>query len=160
MEDSGRLIRHFLAALAYRVQKALRGAPVDFPEFNAGYGLRTPHALVRHMNGVLHYGLIVLRSGDYDYRGSLETLPWPEEVQRLHDSLAALDAELATHLTDAERLERLLQGPLADAMTHVGQLAMLRRLAGSSVSAENFIKADIRLGRLGPNQPDPLSPDG
>lgn len=153
-------VRHFLAALAYRLQKSIREAPESYWEFQAGEGVRTPRRLVWHINSVLTYALLVLQTGNYDYRTSLGDLDPEGEVARFHTTLEALDHELSsrTDLSD-ETLLRLLQGPLSDAMTHAGQLAVLRRLAGSPVKAENFIKADIRAGQVGPDQPDPVSPD-
>ncbi len=151
------LLRHFLAALAYRTQKALRDAPPDFGDFSAGSSCRTPSELVRHMTSVLGYARTFFVGGRY----------WPDaepdlasEVHRFH----AMVEDLAAHLERGHPLEgttpaRLLQGPFADAMTHAGQLALLRRLAGSPVPPENFIVASIDPGNLGPEQPRPVSPD-
>lgn len=152
--NTNEVLRHFLAALAYRLQKAIRGAPEKYWAFEPGQGVRTPRQIVRHINGVLNYGLAVLRTRALDPWIHLEDLDWKGEVERIHATLEALDAELARRgdLPDGLLL-RLLQGPLADAMTHVGQLATLRRLAGSPVRGENFIKARIRAGQLGPDQP-------
>jgi hypothetical protein len=157
MPDATRgLLRHFLAALAYRTQKALRGAPATFPAFRAGPKVRTPAELVRHMASVLGYAGTYFIGGSY----RAEELPtFAAEVARFHEVLA----DLARHLengTDCRIThEQLLQGPLADAMTHVGQLALLRRLAGSPVPPENFIYAHISPTNLGPDQPPPARPD-
>lgn len=151
------LLRHFLAALAYRTQKALRGAPAEFGSFDAGAQVRRPVELVRHMTSVLGYARTCFEGGTYR-PDPLETLD--EEVTRFHAMLTDLEAHVrkGTPLIDTTP-ERLLQGPLADAMTHVGQLAMLRRLAGSPVAPENFIVADISVENLGPEQALPTSPD-
>ncbi|HKB75602.1 MAG TPA: hypothetical protein VKC58_03340 [Myxococcales bacterium] len=152
------LVRHFLAAIAYRTQKALRGAAPSFASFRAAPKVRTPHELVRHMSGVLSYA----RSFFGDAPDPLgDMLPTFEgEILRFHGILEALGAHLAqaTPLRGAT-LEQLLQGPLSDAMTHAGQLALLRRLSGDPVPPENFRVADIRIGNLGPNQALPGSPD-
>ena len=150
------LLRHFLAALAYRTQKALRGAPEGFADFRAGAGVRTPHELVWHMTGVLGYARTLFEGGEWR-PDRLETLA--AEVRRFHQVLESLGDHLdaGTPLRDATP-ERLLQGPLADAMTHAGQLAMLRRLAGSPVAPENFLRADVRADNLGPDQPPPAAP--
>jgi hypothetical protein len=158
VEDKRDVLRHFLAALAYRTQKALRGAPPDFGGFRAAAGLRTPAELVQHMTSVLGYARTFFVGGQYrpDPLPSLEA-----EVVRFHEMLA----DLARHLKAGTRMaqgvtpERLLQGPFSDVMTHAGQLAMLRRLAGSPVAPENFIVATVDPDRLGPEQPDPVSPD-
>ena len=110
------MVRHFLAALAYRLHRAIADAPADYPSYSAGGAVRTPHALLRHINGVLHYGLVVLRTADVTYRGNLETLAWPQEIERFHRQLEEIDQELAGNIAvDSELLKRLLQGPLADA---------------------------------------------
>ena len=157
MDPSRALLRHFLAALAYRTQKALRGAPADFAGYRAGTNVRTPHELLWHMTGVIGYARTMLRGG----RFTPPRLPtFGEEIARFHDTLQALRDDFADpSLTAAITDEQFLQGPLSDAMTHAGQLAMLRRLAGSPVASENFIFADIRVENVGPAQPDPAAPD-
>jgi hypothetical protein len=152
-----RLLVHFLAALAYRTQKALRGAPEGFGEFRAGAHVRTPHELLWHMTGVIGYARTMLRGGDFA-PPRLATLG--EEIARFHATLEALrddfaDPSLEARISD----EQFLQGPLADAMTHAGQLAMLRRLAGSPVPSENFIFARVDGSNVGPEQPEPAAPD-
>jgi len=155
--ESRRLLQHFLAAIAYRTQKALREAPVGFAEFRAGPNVRTPHELLWHMTRVVGYARTMLRGGEFKPPAE-PTLDG--EVARFHATLAALHADLAADglgaaITDAQ----FLQGPLADVMTHAGQLALLRRLAGSPVPPENFIHAGIRTGHVGPDQPLPAAPD-
>jgi hypothetical protein len=150
------LLHHFLAALAYRTQKALRDAPAGFSDFRAGPNVRTPHELVWHMTGVLGYARTLFVTGEWQ-PGKLE--PFEDEVRRFHDLLEDLGRHLEAGTTlQGVTYERLLQGPLADAMTHAGQLAMLRRLAGSPVPPENFLHADIRAENLGPDQPPPVAP--
>jgi len=158
MEARRKLLNHFLAALAYRTQKALRDAPEDFGSFRAREGVRTPAELVRHMTSVLGYARTNFVGGSY-WPEPLESLN--EEIERFHEMLGLL----AQHLRNGDELlegmteERLLQGPFSDAMTHVGQLALLRRLAGAPVPPENFIVAEIAPDRLGPDQAKPVSPD-
>lgn len=158
MNDKQQLLQHFLAALAYRTQKALRDAPAGFGDFRAGNEIRTPTELVRHMTSVLGYARTYFVGGEY----------WPEplpalqdEVLRFHDMLfdIARHIEAGTLLMQGMTPERLLQGPFSDAMTHAGQLAMLRRMAGAPIPPENFIVAEIHPERLGPDQPQPRSPD-
>jgi len=158
METKRKLLNHFLAALAYRTQKALRDAPEDFGSFRAHEGVRTPAELVRHMTSVLGYARTHFVGGRY-WPEPLETLD--EEIERFHEMLGLL----AQHLRNGDAFlegmteERLLQGPFSDAMTHAGQLALLRRLAGAPVPPENFIVAKIAPDRLGPDQAEPVSPD-
>lgn len=157
MEGKQALLRHFLAALAYRTQKALRDAPRDFGTFKVGEDVRTPAELVRHMTSVLGYARTYFVGGQY----RAEAPPaLAEEVGRFHDMLG----DLARHLEQGRplsetTLEKLLQGPFSDAMTHVGQLALLRRLAGSPVPPENFIVANVDASQLGAEQPEPVSLD-
>ncbi len=157
MDEKRALLRHFLAALAYRTQKALRGAPETFGAFEAGRQVRTPKELVRHMTSVLGYARTFFAGGAY------RPEPLPDlgaEVARFHRMLGDLRRHLEadTPLRGATP-EQLLQGPFADAMTHAGQLALLRRLAGSPVPPENFVVAEIDPANLGPDQPLPASPD-
>jgi hypothetical protein len=158
MSDKRSLLRHFLAALAYRTQKALRDAPAEFADFRAADGLRTPAELVRHMTSVLGYSRTFFLGGQY----RPEPLPsLKEEIIRFHEMVEDLarHLEAGAPLLEGMTEERLLQGPFSDAMTHAGQLSMLRRLAGFPVPPENFIVAEIRPERLGVNQAQPVSPD-
>lgn len=157
MDDKRQMLRHFLAALAYRTQKALRDAPDDFADFRAAKGVRTPHELVFHMTNVIGYGRTFFVGGEYRSK----ILPsFQDEIARFHKALEAF----AEHLDLGSEFRgttprKMLQGPFADAMTHAGQLAMLRRLHGNAVPPENFIVADIDTQNLGADQPDPVSPD-
>jgi hypothetical protein len=155
--ESRRLLQHFLAALAYRTQKALRDAPDAFGEFSAGTYVRTPHELLWHMTGLIGYARTMLHGGTF-VPPRLPT--FADEVTRFHDLLAALHADLADEtLIALISDEQFLQGPLADAMTHAGQLALLRRLAGSPVPSEDFIKATIESSNVSAQQPLPAAPD-
>ena len=155
--ESRRLLLHFLATIAYRTQKALRGAPDGFAEFHAATHVRTPHELLWHMTGVIGYARTMF-TGDRFAPDRMPTLA--AEVQRFHDTLAALRADLASETLQARISdEQFLQGPLADAMTHAGQLAMLRRMAGSPVASENFIFAKIDGANVSAHQADPAAPD-
>jgi hypothetical protein len=158
VDDRRALLRHFLAALAYRTQKAVRDAPPDFGVFRAAEGVRTPAQMLCHMTSVLGYARTFFVGGQY-WPDGLPSLQ--EEIERFHEMLR----DLARHLEAGSPLlggmseDRLLQGPFSDAMTHAGQLAMLRRLAGAPVPPENFILADINPERLGPDQSEPARPD-
>jgi hypothetical protein len=157
MDDKRHMLRHFLGALAYRTQKALRAAPDDFAEFSAGNDVRTPKELVRHMTSVLGYARTFFIGGEY----RPDPLPtFRDEIERFHEMLA----DLRTHLESGTSLvglteEQMLQGQFSDAMTHAGQLALLRRLHGAPVPSENFIRAAISHKNLTSDQPDPVAPD-
>ncbi len=155
--NSRQLLRHFLASIAYRTQKALRGAPADFGSFAAGVHVRTPHELVWHMTGVIGYARTMFHGGYFE-PPRLPSLR--EETARFHETLGALHADFATPaLTAAISDAQFLQGPLSDAMTHAGQLALLRRLAGSPVASENFVFAGVDEANVGEDQPAPMAPD-
>lgn len=157
MTESRLLLQHFLAALAYRTQKALRGAPHTFANFRAGTHVRTPHELVWHMTGVIGYARTFLHGGEWA-PAKLDT--FEAEVARFHETLAALRDDFGNGaLTASLSDEQFLQGPLADAMTHAGQLAMLRRLEGSPVPSENFIHARVSRDNVSEHQPEPAAPD-
>ena len=158
IDDKREMLRHFLAALAYRTQKALRDAPAAFGEFSTGDGIRAPAELVRHMTSVLGYSRTFFVGGEY----RPEPLPsLADEIVRFHEMIqdVARHIESDTPLLEGMTFERLLQGPFSDAMTHAGQLAMLRRMAGDPVPPENFVVANISAERLGPDQSMPVSPD-
>src|ERR1051325_7491065 len=148
MESKRKLLNPFLAALAYRTQTALRDAPADFGEFGVKDGVRTPAELVRHMASVLGYARTHFIGGRYSPE-ALES--FDEEVERFHEMLGLLAQHLrnGAPLLEGMSEERLLQGPFSDAMTHAGQLALLRRLAGAPVPPEDFIVAEIEPDRLG-----------
>ena len=133
MDIKRRMLRHFLAALAYRTQKAVRGAPKGFADFKAGNGVRTPAELVRHMTGVLGYARTLFIGGSY-WHDPLTN--FDDEIARVHEMLAHLHSHLdaGTPLIGITE-EQMLQGPFSDAMTHAG----IRRLHGDPVPSENFI---------------------
>lgn len=158
MDDKRAMLCHFLAALAYRTQKALRGAPPGFGSFDAGSDVRRPAELVRHMTSVLGFSRTFFTGGTY----RPEPLPaFDDEIERFHEMIADIAGMIKSGMPMREGMtpERLLQGPFSDAMTHAGQIAMLRRLAGDPVAPENFIVADIDPTRLGSDQSEPVSPD-
>lgn len=158
MDRDRQLLRHFLAAIAYRTQKALRDAPEPYPVFSAGNRARTPVELIRHMTSLMGYVRTFFVGGSYPVKP--DPLPtFKEEVARFHEMLESVGALLASEEKCTLTPEQLLQGPFADTMTHVGQLAMLRRLADAPVAPENFIYADIRAERLSADQPPPARPD-
>jgi hypothetical protein len=157
MDEQRKLVKHFLAALAYRTQKALRDAPPEFAVFRAAPKLRTPHELIRHMDGVLGYARTFFVGGSYEVPYFPE---FSDAVAHFHETLSdlAYHLEAGTELHEIT-LKNILQGPCSDAMSHAGQLAMLRRLAGSPVPPENFIFAAVSAANLGPDQPLPVCPD-
>lgn len=146
-------LRHTLATLAYRGGKVLRGAPAGFGSFRVGGTSRTPSEILTHVCDLLDWALSLVR-GQEVWRDS-SAVVWDNDVQRFFSALGALDEHLRLPGSLGCPWTRLFQGPIADAFTHIGQLALLRRLAGSAVRGENYSKAEIVLGRVGPDQSAP-----
>jgi hypothetical protein len=147
------LLRHTLATLAYRGGKAVRNAPDSFADFHANESVRTPAQILAHIGDLMDWALSMAK-GQQAWHNS-QPLPWNEEVQRFFVSLTKLDDFLASSEPLQATPEKLFQGPVADALTHVGQIAMLRRLAGDPLKGENYYKAEIVAGRVGADQAKP-----
>lgn len=147
------LLRHTLATLAYRGGKAVRGAPPEFAGFRAGSASRTPAEVLAHVGDLLDWAFHLCR-GEHVWKSSAP-LPWEGEVARFFAGLERVDERLSADGPLGFPEEKLFQGPIADALAHVGQIALLRRLAGSPVRGENYFKADIAAGRVGPEQSAP-----
>lgn len=150
---SRELLRHTLATLAYRGGKALRDAPAGFATFQGGEKTRTPGQILAHIGDLLDWALSIAK-GKQEWHDS-PPLPWEQGTQRFFVALGSLDAYLASGETLQATPEKLFQGPIADALTHVGQIAILRRLAGGPVKGENYYRADIVAGRVGSDQAAP-----
>ena len=151
-EDKILLLRHTVATLAYRGGKALRGAPREFAQFRAGPSTRTPGEILAHVGDLLDWALS-LADGKEKWHNS-PPLEWDRGVERFFRALETFDQRLASQPLAASA-EDLFQGPIADALTHIGQIALLRRLAGSPVRGENYKRASIAVGRVGSEQAAP-----
>jgi hypothetical protein len=145
------LLRHALATLAYRGGKAVRGAPASFADYRCGDSSRTPVQILAHIGDLLDWGLSIAE-GQQKWHDS-EPLAWEEECDRFFAALKEFDDYLASDKPLHVSAEKLFQGPVADALTHVGQIAMLRRMAGAPMKGENYFVAEITVGRVGPDQP-------
>jgi len=152
-DEKRELLRHALATLAYRGGKSLRGAPAGFAEFRVAETSRTPGQILAHLGDLLDWALS-MAEGNQRWQNSAP-LPWHEEEHRFFAALQAMEDYLASGQPLGLSAEKLLQGPIADAFAHVGQIAMLRRIAGSPVKAENYFKAEIVAGRVGVEQTPP-----
>lgn len=154
VSDTGRqLLRHTVATLAYRGGKVLRGAPENFSSFTCGAGCRSAGEILAHIGDLLDWALS-MANGEKKWQDS-KPQSWDQDVRRFHAALAAFDQFLSSGQSLQAPLEKLFQGPIADALTHVGQIAILRRLAGSPVKGENYFVAEIVAGRTGPEQTPP-----
>jgi hypothetical protein len=143
-------LRHTVATLAYRAAKAMRDAPPSFAAFRAAPSARTPLEIVAHMGDLFDWAL-TLSAGAPAWHDSVPQ-PWAEECARFFAAVAAFDDVLASDHTVRYELTRLFQGPVADALTHTGQLTMLRRLHGAPIKGESYNRAEILAGRVGPEQ--------
>lgn len=150
MDDKREFLRHTLATIAYRGGKALRDAPDSFAGFRAAPTSRTPAQIVAHLGDLFDWALSIAR-GTERWNNS-EPLVWDREVARFFDTLQRLDAYLASDAPVAAPPEKIFQGAIADALTHIGQLTLLRRVAGTPIRGENYARADIVAGRVGPAQ--------
>jgi hypothetical protein len=153
VDTERQLLRHTLATLAYRGGKVVRGAPDGFSAFRAFETTRTPGQVLAHMGDLLDWALSIAR-GKQEWHDS-PPQSWALDSQRFFTALSALDEYLASGQPLESPAEKLFQGPIADAIAHVGQLAMLRRMAGTPVRGENYFRAEIAAGRVGPDQAAP-----
>jgi hypothetical protein len=147
------LLRHALATLAYRGGKAIRNAPEGFAVFHVDEGVRAPGQILAHMGDLMDWALS-MAAGKQAWNNS-KPLAWEKEADRFFAALGQFDDFLASNKVVQAPPEKLLQGPIADALTHVGQIAILRRLAGEPVKGENYYKAEITVGRVGADQAKP-----
>jgi hypothetical protein len=141
---------HALATLAYRAAKPLRDAPVDFGSFRAAEGSRSAGEILAHLGDLMDWALSLAR-GKEKWHNSKPQL-WFDDVARFFAALSAVDQQLASGAAPGVAAERIFQGAIADSLTHVGQISMLRRLAGAPVRGENYAVALIEIGRTGPDQ--------
>ncbi len=147
------LLRHTVATLAYRAGKVLRDAPPAFGGFRAGEGGRTAAEILAHMGDLFDWAL-TMADGKAVWHDATP-LPWNDEVARFFSALERFDARLATGRPLANPSSKIFAGPIADALTHTGQLAMLRRMSGAKMKGENYFVADIAAGRVGLEQAPP-----
>jgi hypothetical protein len=153
MDPKRDMLRHTVATVAYRGGKAVRGAPASFASFRAGETTRTPAAILAHIGDLFDWALSIAR-GAQAWNNSTP-LAWDDEVARFFATLQRFDDYLASDAPLACEPEQLFQGPVADALNHVGQIAMLRRIAGAPIKGENYYRAEILRGRVGAEQMQP-----
>ncbi|WP_223068352.1 hypothetical protein [Paenibacillus caui] len=141
--DASYFLRHFLAGIKYRCTKAISSAKENYPTFEVGSGVRTPLEILSHISYVLRCAQSVFNS---DTKLDVNLKSWEEEVEQFYKEIELLNKYISNGIPDRERIvEKLLQGPLSDAMTHVGQLSMIRRIAGDPITGESFFDADIKI---------------
>jgi hypothetical protein len=148
------LLRHLVATISYRGGKAFRDPPPDFASFGVGGGTRDAVGILAHIDDLLEWSLRLV-NGERAWRPQPEA-DWDAGVARFYAALAALDAYLASPEPLQFGIEEMIQGPITDAFTHIGQISLLRRCAGSAVRAEVMILSKIQAGRVGPDQEPPV----
>jgi hypothetical protein len=144
------LLRHTVATVAYRGAKAIKDAPAGFADFKASETTRTPLQILAHIGDLFDWALSIAK-GKTVWRDA-EPLAWDEESKRFFDAVKTFDDYLASDEPVADSIEKLFQGPVADALTHVGQINLLRRMFASPVRGESYYKAEIEVGRVSEKQ--------
>jgi hypothetical protein len=153
MNDARAMLRHTVATLAYRGGKVLRGASEQFATFRPFESSRTPAEILAHIGDLLDWAFHIAQSRQVWKSSS--PLPWNQEVDRFFAGLKRLDDYLGSDEPLGAPVEKLFQAPIADALTHVGQIGMLRRMAGEPIRGENYFQATIETGRVGVDQASP-----
>jgi hypothetical protein len=153
IDSKNELFRHIIATLVYRAAKTLRNVSENFATFRIDAKSRTPVEILAHMGDLIDWALSMAKGKGIWHESAPKD--WDNEVARFYDSMKQFDTYLADGTMIACPLEKLFQGPIADALTHVGQLAMLRRIAGVPIKGENYFVADIIAGRVGHQQSQP-----
>ena len=150
MSDSRVFLRHTLATVAYRGAKAIRNAGPDFADYGSAETSRTPAKILAHINDLMDWAL-AMSEGRKEWHDSTP-LPWEEECERFFTALKNFDDYLASEKPLQVSAEKLFQAPIADALTHIGQIAMLRRMAGVAMKSEYYFLSEITVGRVGADQ--------
>jgi hypothetical protein len=153
MTDNRAFLRHTLATLAYRGAKSIRNVGPSFADYGSAETSRTPAKILAHIGDLMDWGL-AMAEGRREWKDSLP-LAWEKECERFFAALKKFDDYLASEKPLQVSAEKLFQGPIADALTHVGQIAMLRRMAGVPLKGENYFVAEITVGRVGSDQVPP-----
>jgi len=154
MDTARQLLRHSIATLAYRAAKPLRDAPESFCKFRPAEGARTAVEILAHMGDLFDWALSSVQGQERWH--SSEPQPWREETERFFAAVAAFDYYLASDAPLHATADALFQGPIADALTHIGQLSLMRRLAEAPVRPENYYVAEITVGVVGADQAAPV----
>lgn len=152
-KEKRKLLRHTLATVAYRGRKILVGAPDGFADLRINESTRTPGQILAHICDLYDWAN-TLAKGEPVFN---ESRPgeWAADIDRFFAALNTFDAYLASDEPLVRSPEVLFQGPIADSLTHFGQISMLRRIGGAPVRGESYARADITVGRVGLDQAPP-----
>jgi hypothetical protein len=140
-------LRHTLATIAYRFQNTLHESRDNFGDFTPGQGARKTCEIINHMTQLLRASRGIIEDGAFNYK-RLDVLDLPSEATRFNDELKEFDDLIADRDLSEAEIDRLLQGPISDILTHIGQLSLMRRLNGNPVGRGGFSKAPISIGKL------------
>lgn len=140
------LLRHLVATLAFRGGIAISDAPENFGKFRAGANARSAGEILAHIGDCIQ-GSFYLMKGELVYLQS-PAQSWTEDVKRFFAVIEEFDLHLASGALLAQPIEKIMQGPIADALTHVGQIVMLRRLAENPIRAESYFTVEIKAGEI------------
>lgn len=151
--DATPLLRHSVATLAYRAAKVLRDFPLEATQARVAPATRTALEVLSHLADLMHWAEGLARGENH--WSPEASADWKAAGERFFRGLSAVDAALAERPLAAPAAERIFQGPIADAFTHVGQLALLRGMLGSAVRPESYQRAEITVGRVGRQQAAP-----
>ena len=150
MDEKRALLRHMVATVAYRGGKAVRDAPASFAAFSGDSSDRTALKILAHLGDLYDWALSQAKGAEAWH--DAPPLEWDREVERFHAALQRFDDYLASDAPLATPAEKLFQGAIADSLTHIGQIAILRRLGGARMKSENYSRAEIVAGRVGQEQ--------
>lgn len=140
------LLRHLVATLAFRGGIAVRDAPENFSEFRAAEDTRSAGEILAHIGDLLE-GSLFLMKGEFVRLQSPAQL-WAQDVKRFFSTVEEFDSFLTSGAPLAQPVEKIVQGPIADALTHVGQIVLLRRLSGKPIQSEGYFAAEITAGEV------------
>lgn len=140
-------LRHTLATIAYRFQKSVSVAGKGFAGFSLGKGSRNTTEIIHHIYHVLWWTRVFVQEERF-INEKPEKLSFALEIKRVNSELAVLDKVFSETALGMDFSKRLLQGPLSDVLTHIGQLSMLSRLNGHPIKGEDFSSAEISTGVL------------
>lgn len=143
-------LRHTVATVAYRGGKAIKDAPEGFGDFRSCETARTPVEILRHIGDLFDWALTMVK-GNTTWTDA-EPLTWVEESNRFFETIKTFDDYLASDAPIGETFEKIFQGPIADALTHVGQINLLRRMFNAPIRGESYYRAEIEIGRVGADQ--------
>lgn len=150
MNEPTKFLRHAVATVAYRAEKPLRDAPEGFDAFKAGDNARTPLEVLAHCGDLYDWALTQAKNATFWHTS--QPLSWDDEIARFYKSVGVFDEYIAENPLDEKLALILLQGPVADSLTHIGQLSFLRGIVGAAVKGESYVRAEIEIGRVGREQ--------